>query len=287
MDEDPSPELDIATQMGFASFGAKPTAKKRKYNPATDAVVSASVTQLTNLGSGAGLPRKPPPTINGGVVGGFSGLRGGGDHAGSRGNERGRAGGQRWGGEGGNMGRGRGRWTRNEQGSTGSNNTPLGVRVARGKGPVVGTTALPNWDPEDDVIDDDMPGYVDDTPPDSPAPTHMSIRPTHPNMDDSTLSGDEPVPTTPEEKGEDAHPESQAVDVPLSRGRNNGRTGNEGRPANDSLPVRPPGGYDWAALKRGVRNERGDMCYYDASFVEDPWAKLMGKGGTAGEGGGS
>lgn len=32
--------------------------------------------------------------------------------------------------------------------------------------------------------------------------------------------------------------------------------------------------YDWQSLKRGIRNERGDVAYYDASFVEDPWKHL-------------
>ncbi|KAF2108712.1 hypothetical protein BDV96DRAFT_652650 [Lophiotrema nucula] len=29
-----------------------------------------------------------------------------------------------------------------------------------------------------------------------------------------------------------------------------------------------------AALRRGVRNEEGDMVYFQPSFVEDPWEKL-------------
>lgn len=34
------------------------------------------------------------------------------------------------------------------------------------------------------------------------------------------------------------------------------------------------GNWDWDALRRGVRDENGDMAYYKASFVEDPWRKL-------------
>lgn len=37
---------------------------------------------------------------------------------------------------------------------------------------------------------------------------------------------------------------------------------------------RADGQWDWQALRKGVRDERGDMAYYDASFVEDPWAQL-------------
>ena len=32
--------------------------------------------------------------------------------------------------------------------------------------------------------------------------------------------------------------------------------------------------WDWWALRKGVRDERGDMAFYDASFVEDPWRYL-------------
>ncbi len=32
--------------------------------------------------------------------------------------------------------------------------------------------------------------------------------------------------------------------------------------------------YDFIALRRGIRDENGDMAYYDASFVEDPWKGL-------------
>ena len=32
--------------------------------------------------------------------------------------------------------------------------------------------------------------------------------------------------------------------------------------------------YDWHALRKGVRDERGDVAYYDTSFVEDPWKNL-------------
>ena len=40
----------------------------------------------------------------------------------------------------------------------------------------------------------------------------------------------------------------------------------------------PNGEWDWQALRKGVRDERGDMAYYDASFVEDPWAALEREG---------
>ncbi len=41
-------------------------------------------------------------------------------------------------------------------------------------------------------------------------------------------------------------------------------------------------GHTWNEWRRGVRNEKGDMAFYDASFVEDPWRGLRGK--TTGDG---
>ena len=38
------------------------------------------------------------------------------------------------------------------------------------------------------------------------------------------------------------------------------------------------GQWDWNALRKGVRDKNGDTAYYNASFVEDPWAALRGKG---------
>ncbi len=41
------------------------------------------------------------------------------------------------------------------------------------------------------------------------------------------------------------------------------------------------GEWDWQALRKGVLDERGDVAYYDLSFVEDPW---RGLGGSEGRG---
>ncbi|MCJ1271546.1 hypothetical protein MMC22_011448 [Lobaria immixta] len=35
-----------------------------------------------------------------------------------------------------------------------------------------------------------------------------------------------------------------------------------------------PQSYDFWALRKGIRDENGDMAYYDESFVEDPWRAL-------------
>ncbi|KAL8982582.1 MAG: hypothetical protein Q9205_002951 [Flavoplaca limonia] len=41
-------------------------------------------------------------------------------------------------------------------------------------------------------------------------------------------------------------------------------------------------GHTWNEWRRGVRDEKGDMAFYDASFVEDPWRGLRRK--TTGHG---
>ena len=33
--------------------------------------------------------------------------------------------------------------------------------------------------------------------------------------------------------------------------------------------------HDWHALRKGVRDRRGDIAYYQPSFVEDPWKDLV------------
>ncbi len=65
-----------------------------------------------------------------------------------------------------------------------------------------------------------------------------------------------------------------AWDRGSKRSEQMGQGGGEGRRAD--------GEWDWGALRRGVRDERGDMAFYDASFVEDPWRGLLvGQGGDS------
>ncbi|KAL8783518.1 MAG: hypothetical protein Q9213_004564 [Squamulea squamosa] len=62
--------------------------------------------------------------------------------------------------------------------------------------------------------------------------------------------------------------------------------------ANESLPRKEQrnkvptkdgfGGHTWNEWRKGVRNERGDMAFYDASFVENPWMNLGAKVGGGG-----
>lgn len=63
--------------------------------------------------------------------------------------------------------------------------------------------------------------------------------------------------------------DEKVLEAARQRGLNRlGQVGGEGRRAD--------GGWDWNALRRGIRDERGDMAFYDASFVEDPWRELRG-----------
>jgi len=44
---------------------------------------------------------------------------------------------------------------------------------------------------------------------------------------------------------------------------------------------RADGQWDWGALSKGVRDEVGDLAFYNRSFVEDPWRRLRGGEGQA------
>ncbi|MCJ1296353.1 hypothetical protein MMC34_007919 [Xylographa carneopallida] len=291
----PSSDLDpdLAAQMGFASFGAQPTAKKRKYNPAANAMTSFLPP------THPGLPKKPPPPVGTGAnsraLGSARGRQSrmlpergsraahtGVEHAeGEKGSGRDRVLGGR--GRRGRGGRGVSEksWG-NGEGVSGSNSTPLGTRARKGgeNGAVEGLgmgieayTSAQSREGESEEEDDGMPGYMDSTPPGSPLPS-TAIHLTN-DAEDSPLDGEAvPARLAEDEEEEDA-------DV-------NAGSGPPGHPSpssgtQETLPVRTQqsrsGGahYDWNALRKGVRNEIGDVMYYDASFVEDPWKNLVGR----------
>ncbi|MCJ1455624.1 hypothetical protein MMC28_005979 [Mycoblastus sanguinarius] len=71
--------------------------------------------------------------------------------------------------------------------------------------------------------------------------------------------------------GSGPKPMSLWADIHHAERQQRGALGQAGR--------REDGEWDWQALRRGVRDERGDMAIYDARFVEDPWRGLLqGKG---------
>ena len=45
-------------------------------------------------------------------------------------------------------------------------------------------------------------------------------------------------------------------------------------PAHDNITLADGSVLSLQALRRGVRNERGDMAYFLPSFLEDPWKEL-------------
>ncbi|MCJ1390370.1 HintC [Xylographa bjoerkii] len=274
---------DLAAQMGFASFGAQPTAKKRKYNPAADAMTSFLPP------APGGLPKKPPLPLgtgaNSGALGKGRGAKGarGGDRVMGRGEGRGTAAPVLGGGA--RRGRGgRGGWEKRlgeGEGASGSNSTPLGTRAVRGGedgaaagaglGVGMGDSRLGDGENEEEEEEDGMPGYVDSTPAGSPLPGRAT-RPTS-EVGGSSIDGEEaPAGQLEEEEEEvDAAAVSETPRYP---------TGSSG--VLEELPVRTQqsasrgGQYDWNTLRKGVRNESGDVAYYDASFVEDPWRDLVG-----------
>ena len=183
-----------------------------------------------------------------------------------------------------NWGRGReGVWGRREDetGGSGSNKTPLGARVNtaddaggtgyaeqdQGVSPGHGGVRVSREEPGDE---EGMPGYVDNTPPDSPMHSERAnLAGSLGNMvdRDTTIIGGlaEHQDLSPQaEKHTGLHQDTKLPHAKL--------------PLRNQQSSTDRFRYDWAALRRGIRNERGDMVYYDASFVEDPWAELRAAG---------
>lgn len=140
-----------------------------------------------------------------------------------------------------------------------------------------------------DAVDD--PGYVNDTPPGSPvrvsynAAMEQGISQAQASEGtDRDISNRASVPTKP-----------LAVEDKRSQGLPPKPLSSMSIPS--SLPPKPPvptwssgagaseasvgrvGGSDngLRQLRKGVKNEKGDIGYYDPSFVEDPWKELLEK----------
>lgn len=61
------------------------------------------------------------------------------------------------------------------------------------------------------------------------------------------------------------------------KGRAGGQVGGVAGEEMRRQGKRGDGEWDWQALRRGVVvDERGDVAFYDGSFVEDPWRGLLG-----------
>ena len=230
-------EADIAAQMGFTSFGVQPTAKKRKYNPATDAVTAVSAT----------LPHKSPSPVDMRTSNRGGGRRGGDGRSlassGARDRDR--------------SGRGQG---------SGTNNTPLGDgRTREGSGSRGGedgergsTTAAPTTD-----ADYHYPGHTDDISPASPA----------------AMGDPDATPGQAEDRKEESARSNARSTAGVVKVGAEAKGHGEGPAVKSSEAGAGEQRNNQAALRRGVRNERGDVAYYDESFVEDPWKELEEKRG--------
>ena len=235
MDLSPSAEeIDVAIHMGFGSFGAQSATKKRKHNPAGDAITTAREKQPKGIlqsysphlhkddANNGSLPRSTATDAGSGTENPLAVLRTQGETF--------------------------------SQGKTASLNSSMAMDV-RGK---------------QEKKDCDNPSYVRKTPPAS-SPVMTSMAPLsiptmiskesasrteeislleHPHLDPVLRTNDlQPTGPSPEK-------------ILISRNEES-----EGRDLH----------HDWAALKRGVQDARGDVAYYDKSFIEDPWQELRSR----------
>lgn len=290
MDSDPdlsSPSEAMAALMGFSSFGAAPKAKKRKYNPAVEnAVTDAS---LTLQGKRQQQQQHKDYRPSSGASGGNRVPLG--------------------------RGRGMGTGAKNEGGIPSVVEQPHGGMLdetttagglATGEaaelGDRVGSGVLGG---SGSASEDDMPRYVDtsSTPPAEEgrvtavgtggwgdhSPRYVDTSRQRP------LPGPGEVPSpaaelSPNDDGGAGLQHGNQSSVQQLRQEPNSRyvLGSEGRGGGeDKVGVASGELYDWRALRKGVVDRRGDVTYYDESFVENPWRDLLvgvGKRGADGRG---
>ena len=70
-------------------------------------------------------------------------------------------------------------------------------------------------------------------------------------------------------------PHTDASHLPQSTLRESARPVLEGKERKSYTTGEQKLQHDWHALRKGVRDSRGDVAYYDHSFVEDPWKQLV------------
>lgn len=230
---------EIALQMGFASFGQQPSNKKRRYNSAADAVTSMSVS----------IPPKLVQTER---------LRGW--------HQRG-------------QGRGRGQPNKKEK-DAGSNHTPMGVR----RKPQIRMSGEDHGDINKGG--DDEGGGV--------ALLDGGLEIANIQGGDSLV--DSSIKTGAHRPSDDIESGVQKTDIVNAEIHAQGRSGQQRfqvfieerqsdfdeeaeheqeAPQVQHSDLTKEGPYDWKALRRGVRDARGDVAYYQKSFVEDPWATVI------------
>ena len=168
---------------------------------------------------------------------------------------------------------------------SGSNNTPLGMRGKKHSGPVPDLNAVPEGREQqvkgqlqEGEVEVEGGGRVPNVEwgnREADALGGMDGLAGAPEFEDkgpSYIVGDEEIRTS---EGNT----SPVMAPPMHVGKSNTEKG----PGGLEPGQRTDGQWDWQALRRGVRDERGDMAFYDASFVEDPWKHLMDDRGDGGK----
>lgn len=102
---------------------------------------------------------------------------------------------------------------------------------------------------------------------DTPLPNRQIDKP---NLPSSTH---QPPPTTPTPNPQ-SKDENQLLEEARKRGLQRLNQMAQQQQQQSSGGPKADGEWDWNALRRGVRDEKGDMAFYDKSFVEDPWRGL-------------
>ncbi|MCJ1353288.1 MAG: hypothetical protein MMC33_003273 [Icmadophila ericetorum] len=238
MDPAEMDSADIASQMGFASFGQQPSNKKRRYNPAADAVTSLPISVTPKPARADKLEKHHHQTNSR-------------DRGHSSGRER----------------------------AAGSNYIPLGVR-SKAQVPM---RAEEYVDMDEDDESGGIPlmsaGIVDTQTRTVDSPVDRSIgsgayRSLENN--DSNVQTGPSVNTKASSPGRPGQHQGRE-DVEEESHKNSNEEGErEGESTEvQSSNVTTMGPHNWAALRRGVKNSRGDVAYYDRRFVEDPWATLI------------
>ena len=225
-------EIDVAVHMGFSSFGAQSTNKKRKYNPNADTFTA----EKAELSEGT-LPLDDMRLH---------------DHYARDGHPRSSTAVQ----------------------ARGANQNTLSVGRTQGELFPTGKTASANTSRRAMIMQEEQqekyyeePSYVEDTPPTTPSskaampcsmnPTFFTKNSSSRDEERSVLEHPHPDPVPDMNKLKPTGPSPDEILLSANKER---------KPWDQH--------YDWAALRRGVRDARGDVAYYDKSFIEDPWQEL-------------
>ncbi len=245
MDSEDEEQDAMAASMGFSSFGAQSN-KRRKYNSKTDAVIDKTK-PLKAMGSGSN--KTPLGEVRAKV-------RNGGDAAHKDGD----------------------------------------VLDAQG---AIGGLGKMETERADEDGDGDGPIYADESPPLIPHPTlDTKIAQRNHPLDQcipdlsSSSSGRKIVPVPAQA------PSTSTTEANQPASSHQISATSKPIPIHSSLPPKPPPpsarsseilrsadhakranddeAWRW---RKGVKNENGDVAYYDASFVEDPWRELRGDKG--------